>query len=380
MNASFDIEGFFLGGPGNCATVSHTVNSSSTLLTPEIEDLQVLASCENQFLATATIGNPQPVRYQAQIQLNGGAWQNIQSGRLPNVFQLDLPPIPDGASVCFRLNSLNICDGTFITGVEQCIDEVNVDPVQNLYSSFTPDGIAIMLKDTTLGSYEIARSANGSSFSVLTQTTSDFVDDNLFTGRQYRYQVSYLDTCNLSWGTLSTQPPYLTENEVRANEYAVNLDPAIHGLANNFTYHLEIMGNGNQRTLPFTSNPLIVSLGPEFGNRPRAFVAGNNGDVTIRSNEIRLRYEISIFVPTAFTPNGDGLNDRLTVFGLGTSAARLRIYTRTGQMIHETYSNDPGWDGRLNGTLVDEGPYSYEIMLEGFDEAPIRGTFMVLKK
>jgi len=57
-----------------------------------------------------------------------------------------------------------------------------------------------------------------------------------------------------------------------------------------------------------------------------------------------------VFVPTGFTPNGDGLNDVVRPIAVGVKEIKyFRVYNRWGQMVFSTTTNGHGWDGRING-------------------------------
>lgn len=66
-------------------------------------------------------------------------------------------------------------------------------------------------------------------------------------------------------------------------------------------------------------------------------------------------------IPTAFTPNGDGLNDVFDIRGNGVKEYSISIYDRWGSLIY--FSNDINmkWDGTVSGTPVDKGIYVYHI-------------------
>jgi gliding motility-associated-like protein len=68
-----------------------------------------------------------------------------------------------------------------------------------------------------------------------------------------------------------------------------------------------------------------------------------------------------IIVPDIFTPNGDGVNDRLDVFVAHVSEFELRIYNRWGEMVFRT--NDPSekWDGSYKGMLYPTQSYAWLI-------------------
>ena len=66
------------------------------------------------------------------------------------------------------------------------------------------------------------------------------------------------------------------------------------------------------------------------------------------------------FYPTAFTPNGDGLNDGFHVSTFGNMMNyRLAVYDRWGQLMFLTFDPKQKWDGRHNGALCEMGTYFY---------------------
>lgn len=68
----------------------------------------------------------------------------------------------------------------------------------------------------------------------------------------------------------------------------------------------------------------------------------------------------SIYVPTAFTPNGDGLNDVIRPILLGVPRLNyFRVYNRWGQLLFQTSQVQTGWDGNYNGRPQDIGNYTW---------------------
>ncbi len=68
-----------------------------------------------------------------------------------------------------------------------------------------------------------------------------------------------------------------------------------------------------------------------------------------------------VFLPNAFTPNGDGKNDVLFVRGIRITDVYLAIYDRWGQLMFETNSIKKGWDGTYGGKLLDAGVFGYYL-------------------
>lgn len=86
------------------------------------------------------------------------------------------------------------------------------------------------------------------------------------------------------------------------------------------------------------------------------------------SNLACATFRPSIFLPNAFTPNGDGINDEFRIQGLFVRTYHLQVFDRWGQLVFE--SRDPGihWDGQnTRGQSVPEGVYLYRLRLEGFE-------------
>jgi gliding motility-associated-like protein len=69
-----------------------------------------------------------------------------------------------------------------------------------------------------------------------------------------------------------------------------------------------------------------------------------------------------IFVPTAFTPNGDGKNEYVAPIAVGiTKLDYFRIFNRWGQLVFETTVNGRGWDGKISGQLQSTGTYVWIV-------------------
>jgi gliding motility-associated-like protein len=66
----------------------------------------------------------------------------------------------------------------------------------------------------------------------------------------------------------------------------------------------------------------------------------------------------SFYVPTAFSPNGDGRNDILRPITLGMRSIRyFKVYNRVGNLVFETTEIGKGWDGYYKGNPQDPGNY-----------------------
>ncbi len=66
------------------------------------------------------------------------------------------------------------------------------------------------------------------------------------------------------------------------------------------------------------------------------------------SHTVVITPSFTIYVPNAFTPDGDGINDVFLPKGMGWRDYELRVYSRSGTQIFSTFDPLEGWDGTVN--------------------------------
>jgi gliding motility-associated-like protein len=77
-----------------------------------------------------------------------------------------------------------------------------------------------------------------------------------------------------------------------------------------------------------------------------------------------------IFVPTAFSPNGDGTNDVLYVRGICLKDVNFLIFNRWGEKVFESNDQAKGWDGTYKGELMNSGVFVYRIEGRTYEGKP----------
>ena len=77
--------------------------------------------------------------------------------------------------------------------------------------------------------------------------------------------------------------------------------------------------------------------------------------------------EPDIFVPDAFTPNGDGNNDVLFVRGRNIADLDFKVFDRWGEVVFQTTDQAAGWDGAYKGKPVDPAVYVYWLTVHCVD-------------
>ena len=98
-------------------------------------------------------------------------------------------------------------------------------------------------------------------------------------------------------------------------------------------------------------------------------VATNNtiGCSDSLTKQLKVLDNCFIAVPSAFTPNGDGLNDFLHPNNaLKATNLEFKVFNRWGQLVFTTRVNGQGWDGRIRGELQGSAVYAWMVSAEDY--------------
>jgi gliding motility-associated-like protein len=144
-------------------------------------------------------------------------------------------------------------------------------------------------------------------------------------------------------------------------------------------------GNGNTGTDPFPPPQFYPATNDNSIREvpTRLIVTNDIGCSDTATSIIKVAGNCYIAVPTAFTPNGDGLNDYL----YPTNAYKARdlyfaVYNRGGQKIFETRDWTRKWDGTFRGNPQDPGTYVwflYYTHIETGSKIDMKGTTVLIR-
>jgi gliding motility-associated-like protein len=90
----------------------------------------------------------------------------------------------------------------------------------------------------------------------------------------------------------------------------------------------------------------------------------------------------NVYLPSAFSPNGDGRNDLFRPMLIGaTSYFRFIVFDRWGRAVFETSNPSAGWDGTINGRRQPAGVYVWMCQYTLYDRSPQvqRGTVTLIR-
>ncbi|MGI8581060.1 MAG: gliding motility-associated C-terminal domain-containing protein [Chitinophagaceae bacterium] len=276
------------------------------------------------FATTIVLPNPNSIdisgTYYIMGAINGGCGAvkpvEVKIGGIPNV-------VINNPTACGKVN---LTTGSVITGNNQDIN----------YTYWMDAATTVSLSNlnniTVSGTYYLmASSASGCSITrPILVTVNPFPDFTVTDPPQAVYPILTIDLTS-----------------------GVNQN-----LGLNFTYWLDSL------TKKPVANPRAVN------KRGRYFIRGTNefGCILIKPiNAVIIPPpDPIVYVPTAFTPNNDGLNDIFRIKIIGeTSINRLRVYNRWGQIVYDNPNLDRQWNGKLKGIDLPVGVYIW--ILNGID-------------
>ncbi len=135
------------------------------------------------------------------------------------------------------------------------------------------------------------------------------------------------------------------------------------------TYILSGTGNVAVGFLSQNNIPLICNFCSVIEVAPKLTTCytlmGENKYHCIAKDEvcITVTENYDVFIPNAFTPNADKLNDLFIPVGNSISNIELLIYDRWGAQLFASSEDKVGWDGTYKGTLCEQGIYVYKVRI-----------------
>jgi gliding motility-associated-like protein len=107
----------------------------------------------------------------------------------------------------------------------------------------------------------------------------------------------------------------------------------------------------------------------------------DNGCAASAEATVYVNRDKMLFIPNAFSPNGDGVNDAFRVFSAGVQSVDAMVFNRWGEKLFQWNGLEGSWDGTYKGTVVDAGVYVYSVQLRWLDGQVKneKGTVTVVK-
>ncbi|MCF8258827.1 MAG: PKD domain-containing protein [Flavobacteriales bacterium] len=117
-------------------------------------------------------------------------------------------------------------------------------------------------------------------------------------------------------------------------------------------------GNGGTSS---QQHPLTMYMEP--GEYAIELIVVNGMCSDTAQSKILVNPILTLYIPSAFTPDANGVNEVFMGYGEGYSDYRMWIYDRWGKLLFESGNDQTGWDGTYNGQGVQKGVYIYHFLL-----------------
>ena len=170
------------------------------------------------------------------------------------------------------------------------------------------------------------------------------------------------------------------------DEVIVTMNPPVPAFAGNDTVALigiqfQLFGSGGIKYLwspanllnnPLLQNPIAIL---QNDNKFNLLVKDTLGCIGTTSVNIKVYKSATYYIPNAFTPNGDRINDVFRAIAPGIQQTNyFRIFNRWGQLMFETKDATKGWDGTYMGVMQPTAVYVW--IIKGLD---VSGKIVELK-
>ncbi len=199
----------------------------------------------------------------------------------------------------------------------------------------------------------------------------------------YNLTVTDANGCSSYISIMLTEAPMPQANFAPKPQITTIEDPIIYfeNYSTGASFYEWDFGDGNisteySPTYSYT-NPgeyhVILSVADEYGCID-----------TVGANIIIKEGANTFYIPNAFTPNGNDLNElfNITATNINPNTFEMRIYDRWGKQLFYTTDVNQGWDGTYKGEPVPQGIYTYIIKFEdsqGYKKEIVIGEVILLK-
>lgn len=281
---------------------------------------------------------------------------------------------------CYQL-VVNYTGGKKSTSLSKCGTGILVTTfpaIDNLSAQVVSGGGGVDLlwkSDPTIkvAAYEVLRAQRGTTPILYTETQSQKFNDQTYSNESnVCYQVNYHDKCdNKSLPGIIACPMVLQGSLDDRNAVTLTWTKFEGWVSGVNQYQVEKINRTGSIIHTFTTtDTTLVDFDPADPEQIVTYVitaiSNQSGVSNSISNMITLEKPVRLISPTAFTPNGDGINPTFTISGKFVARMTLKVFDRWGALVFTTEKNEP-WDGTRGGKLMPESAYVWKA--EGVDVA-----------
>ena len=383
-NSIIQVQGYYNQARSNCQVINQSVTPSPINYDLIIDSISFVYLCDNQVMMSILQEPNLHQVYQVKLVENQTSITEIFSGFLnQDMFKSDTIQLnPASNDICIEITPISACDGFTGDSERFCFDYQSISqPVQSAFATFQGDSIYLYFDDQTVGNYQLTKYADGQDAGIVSNVSSPFIDNNISPLRTYRYELVFFPDCPVDSYTFGISPPQIKLTPLKDNTYEINYQYPEYFTPNQSDIKSTFIENIGSTIIREKGTPTIYRLSSEQGSYQNIQWVGIWDGLDLRSNIVRLGYKPIIYVPDAFTPNDDGINDHLELYGLGDNPFTLLIFNKWGEKIFETNDKTQFWDGRLSNGHIVEDVFYYKLNFSNSDGEFFNqeGSFVVIR-
>lgn len=136
--------------------------------------------------------------------------------------------------------------------------------------------------------------------------------------------------------------------------------------------------SANNTSTAFNTSHIYTDQG-DFDVTLTSYTSKGCVDTAMARVRVQLMHEL--YLPSAFTPNNDGMNDIFRLRGTQIVSSTMIIFNQWGQQIFTSDNAEEGWDGTIGGKTVQNGTYKYIVKADKEDvkNITLTGNISVIK-
>jgi gliding motility-associated-like protein len=379
-------KGFYREAAPNCP--SQNLNIEPLPLTNEIAVLSADFNylCDNELGLDLVVASDSNRYYEIEYRTDQSSALKVFEGSLvrDSLFVTGIPVGATTSETCFRINEVARCSGTKSLGDWQCFPfNANTSAIDFAYATYLSNGdIELNMGENENGMVSITKFIDGVPFNRFDSVSNSLLDRETSRIRTYDYVIEFDPFCPAPNQEINVSPPRLFAYPQEANMYQIQWQPARYKLNQNIHYQLFWRGTYDSLIMDPPAS-FEIQLPSGLGDVQFLSIIGitDENDTLLHSNLQKLEYEYVVYLPLAFTPNGDGLNDLLEVKGLPTDRFEMYIYNRWGEIIFTSNEVGNWWNGRSYQQRSPEGNYTYKIdfYAENGELYSQQGSFVLIR-
>jgi gliding motility-associated-like protein len=297
-----------------------------------------------------------------------------------------------GTEYCYTITT-NYTNGSRSVSLTKCATAISTDipdPVENISSVVSNPGVNLeWLSPSGFAPAEFKLFKSASSTPLTTTTQVNASDETYTTAAGGCYRISYIDVCG-NQSELSSEACPIQLTGILQGNNNVTLNWTSHTGWKDGVSEYIVEKYSEQGQLLQTFNPgaaiTLIDEAEDLNQQTVVYlVRAISADAAISesvSNRLVIVKNPNLFYPTAFTPNGDNLNDVFNVYGQFITEFEMNIFNRWGELLFTTKDLTQGWDGTYRGNAMPEGTYTFVATITDRKDRTFKksGTVVLLRK